>query len=180
MSLAETLGSVISQISSDLQIKKVILKTWGGRDVPITTKNARQLLEAKCLQGILYGQGMMSDVLAPDLISSPIIAKEKNILSVISDEVPELATTGNYLNLMTLTVVWENDTTNTISGSVFGSIPHIGKFLPHHHHPHPPPLDLLTLTSLSPSRHHPLLTDQLESMKLMPILLSSHRLEAMS
>lgn len=146
MSLAETLGSVISQISSELKIKKVILKTWGGRDIPITTRNARQLLEAKCLQGILYGQGMMNDVLAPDLISSPIIAKEKNILSVVSDEIPELATSGNYLNLMTLTVVWENDTMNTISGSVFGSVPHIGMLSPS------PSLYPMTLTLISWNR----------------------------
>lgn len=131
MSLAETLGSVISQITTGHRIKQVVLTTWGGKDVSITSKNARQLLEAKCLQGILYGQGMNQEdeELAPDLISSPIIAKEKNIISVISEEIPELATTGNYRNLITLKVYWDNDTVNTITGSVFGSTPHIGKFL---------------------------------------------------
>jgi hypothetical protein len=129
MSLAETLGSVVSQISSDQKIKQVVLKTWGGRDISITTKTARQLLEAKCLQGILYGQGMgrEDEALAPDLISSPIIAKEQNIVSVISDEIPELAMSGNYINLITLTVQWEDETTNTITGSVFGSVPHVGE-----------------------------------------------------
>jgi hypothetical protein len=131
MSLAETLGSVVSQISAGQKIKQVTLKTWGGKDIPITTKTARQLLEAKCLQGILYGQGMgdEGETLAPDLISSPIIAKEKKIVSIISEEVPDLATSGNYLNLVTVTVQWENGSTNTITGSVFGSVPHVGESL---------------------------------------------------
>jgi hypothetical protein len=44
--LAETIGAMHAQLS-DSPVTKVTLKTWGGRDVNITTKMARQLLEAK-------------------------------------------------------------------------------------------------------------------------------------
>ena len=51
MALAEQLGSVVAQLSTS-PIKTVELRTWGGRDVNIASKNARLLLEAKVLQGI--------------------------------------------------------------------------------------------------------------------------------
>ena len=48
--LAETIGAMQAQLS-DSAVKKVVLKTWGGRDVNITTKMARQLLEAEVRGG---------------------------------------------------------------------------------------------------------------------------------
>lgn len=51
MALAELLGSVIAQMAPSA-IKKVELRTWGGRDANITTRAAKLLLEAKVLQGI--------------------------------------------------------------------------------------------------------------------------------
>lgn len=132
MSLAETLGSIVSQIS-EKQVKKIVLLTWGGKDISITSKNARLLIESKCLQGILKyklnsdNNTNNNNEVEPDLISSPIIAKEKNIQSVISEDVPQIVSSGNYRNLIKLKVVWEDDTMNTITGSVFGNTPHIGK-----------------------------------------------------
>mmetsp|Transcript_6186 Transcript_6186/g.6459 ORF Transcript_6186/g.6459 Transcript_6186/m.6459 type:complete len:575 (+) Transcript_6186:102-1826(+) len=130
MSLAETLGSIVSQIS-EKQVKKIVLLTWGGKDISITSKNARLLIESKCLQGILKyklnsdNNTNNNNEVEPDLISSPIIAKEKNIQSVISEDVPQIVSSGNYRNLIKLKVVWEDDTMNTITGSVFGNTPHI-------------------------------------------------------
>jgi D-3-phosphoglycerate dehydrogenase len=43
--LAETIGSIQSQLSES-PVKKMTLKTWGGRDVNITTKTVKNLLEA--------------------------------------------------------------------------------------------------------------------------------------
>jgi hypothetical protein len=37
---------------SESPIKSMILKTWGGRDVNITTKVVKSLLEAVVLKGI--------------------------------------------------------------------------------------------------------------------------------
>lgn len=125
MSLAETLGSIVSQIS-DKKVKKIVLLTWGGKDISITSKNARLLIESKCLQGILkYKLQDENSEIEPDLISSPIIAKEKNIESIISEDLPQIVSSGNYRNLIKLKVVWEDDTMNTITGSVFGNTPHI-------------------------------------------------------
>lgn len=61
--------------------RTVTLKTWGGRDVNITAKNVRNLLEAVVLKGIvknIKGMGV------PDLISAPAMAREAGIESVIS------------------------------------------------------------------------------------------------
>ena len=66
---------------SESPIKHVELKTWGGRDVNITAKNVRNLLEAVVLKGVvknIKGMGM------PDLISAPAMAREAGIESVIS------------------------------------------------------------------------------------------------
>jgi hypothetical protein len=51
MVLAETIGAIQAQLSTTSKITKVTLQTFGGRDVNITTKKARQLLEAKVLKG---------------------------------------------------------------------------------------------------------------------------------
>lgn len=57
-------------------VKKVVLKTFGGRDVTITSKAARQLLEAKLLTGLIKH---LRPGLVPDLISAPLMAKEAGI-----------------------------------------------------------------------------------------------------
>jgi len=50
--LAETIGAMHAQLS-DSPPQKVTLKTWGGRDVNVTSKMARQLLEAEVLTGLV-------------------------------------------------------------------------------------------------------------------------------
>jgi hypothetical protein len=63
---------------------QVVLKTVGGRDANITTPQARQLLEAQVLKGLLLGrqepgQGQGQRV---DLISAPAFAREAGLHSV--------------------------------------------------------------------------------------------------
>ena len=58
---------------SESPVVKVVLKTMGGRDVDICTKQARQLLEAQVLKGVIK---YMNLGLVPDLISAPLMAKE--------------------------------------------------------------------------------------------------------
>lgn len=55
------------------------LKTFGGRDANITTRAARQLLEAQVLKGLVKH---MKLGLVPDMISAPIMAKEAGVESV--------------------------------------------------------------------------------------------------
>ena len=78
MSLAETIGTMHAQISTS-RAKSVVLRTFGGRDANITSKQSRQLLEAKVLMGLVKHMGLG---LVPDLISAPVMAKEALIESV--------------------------------------------------------------------------------------------------
>lgn len=102
-------------------MSKVVLKTWGGRDVDITTKLARQLLLAKVLKGIVKHMGLG---MVPDLISAPLMAKEVGIVSTISEEAPNNHG-GTYWNKVSVEVTREDGTSNVVSGVVFGSTPHI-------------------------------------------------------
>lgn len=120
MQLAETIGAMQGQLS-DSKVRSVTLKTWGGRDVNITNKQSRQLLEAQVLKGLLRTQ--LPEVV-PDLISAPGIAKAANIDSVISNEQPDNIGSP-YWNLVQIEVVRADKSTSKITGSVFGSTPHI-------------------------------------------------------
>jgi D-3-phosphoglycerate dehydrogenase len=121
MELAETIGAMHSQLS-ETPITKVILKTFGGRDANIATKQSRQLLEALVLKGIVKH---MKPGLVPDLISAPSMANDVNIQSTISDEQPDHL--GTYWNLVSVDVERENGTKTNITGAVMGNIPHIVK-----------------------------------------------------
>lgn len=57
MQLAETLGTLAAQLSDSKPVS-MELRTWGGRDVNITTKQARNLLEACTLKGMLKHMGL--------------------------------------------------------------------------------------------------------------------------
>lgn len=122
MSLAETIGAMQAQLSTSRPVK-VTLKTYGGRDISISTKQARQLLEAKVLQGLVKYLGLGA---LPDLISAPAMAKEANITSEISNEVPD-ALGSPYWNLLSVDVQREDGTVSSITGAVFGNAPHIVK-----------------------------------------------------
>ena len=151
MSLAEMMGSLLAQIS-DSKIVNVRLSTQGGKDVTINNKTARQLLEAKVLQGILKKDYAMQ----PDMISAPGMAKEANIVSTNVDD--DIVNNHQYLNLVSvgvsssslnnlmrvfvllfdmhgitpslapsLQVTREDGTETTVVGCVFGATPHIVK-----------------------------------------------------
>jgi hypothetical protein len=125
MVLAETIGAMQAQLSPS-KVVKVVLKTWGGRDVNIATKQTRQLLEAKVLKGLIKHSGLG---LVPDLISAPLMAKENKIESQISLDDPEHvgSKSSPYWNLMSVEALREDGTTHTLSGAVFGNVPHIVK-----------------------------------------------------
>ncbi len=122
MKLAETIGSMQAQLSK-ARVTAITLKTFGGRDVNITTKQARQLLEAQVLKGLIKYMGLG---LVPDLISAPLMAKEANVSSTISDEQPEHAG-SQYWNLLSVDVTREDGSVTSVTGAVFGNVPHIVK-----------------------------------------------------
>ncbi|KAJ1406719.1 D-isomer specific 2-hydroxyacid dehydrogenase [Ochromonadaceae sp. CCMP2298] len=119
MKLAETIGAMQAQIAGS-PVKKVTLKTFGGRDANITTKQARQLLEAKVLKGLVKHMGLG---LVPDLISAPAMAVEADVQSMISEEAPSLS--APYWNLLSVEAERADGTATRISGAVFGNAPHI-------------------------------------------------------
>ena len=122
MNLAETLGTILGQLAGSSEIDSIELQTWGGRDVNITTNPARQLMEAQVLKGFI--KSIHKNYL-PDLISAPIIAKEIGLKSVISNEIPVNAPFSPYWNLISLIATRKDGTITRITGSVFGTIPHI-------------------------------------------------------
>ena len=122
MALAETIGAMLAQLGTS-DITSITLKTFGGRDVNITTKKARRLLEAMVLKGVIK---FSKTGLNPDLISSPIMAKELGIASAISDEEPEHIGSP-YWNLLSVEVSREDGTATLVTGAVFGNTPHIVK-----------------------------------------------------
>jgi len=122
MRLAETMGVFQAQMAPS-KVSKVVLRTWGGRDVDVTSKLARQLLMAQVLKGIISHSGLG---MVPDLISAPLMAKEVGIVSTISEEVPVRVRRGSpYWNKLSLEVTREDGSSNTVGGVVFGSTPHI-------------------------------------------------------
>eukprot|EP00607_Mallomonas_marina_P007374 CAMPEP_0182421296 /NCGR_PEP_ID=MMETSP1167-20130531/6624_1 /TAXON_ID=2988 /ORGANISM="Mallomonas Sp, Strain CCMP3275" /LENGTH=482 /DNA_ID=CAMNT_0024598285 /DNA_START=303 /DNA_END=1751 /DNA_ORIENTATION=- len=122
MRLAEIIGIFHAQLSTS-KVSTVVLRTWGGRDVDITTNMARQLLMAKVLKGVIRHMGLG---MSPDIISAPLMAKEVGIVSTISEEMPMKVKLGSpYWNKVSVQVTREDGTSNTIGGVVFGSTPHI-------------------------------------------------------
>jgi len=123
MQLAETIGAMQAQLNSSAKVTQVALKTMGGRDANITTKQARQLLEAQVLKGLVKHSGLG---LQPDMISAPAMAKEAGIVSSISEEAPELRG-SQYWNLLSVEVLRDDGTSSKVTGAVFGNQPHIVK-----------------------------------------------------
>lgn len=122
MQLAETIGAMQAQLSESKPVT-LTLKTFGGRDVSITTKQARLLLEAKVLQGLVKHMGLG---LVPDLISAPAMAREAHVRSYVSTDSPD-ALGSPYWNLLSVEVEREDGTKSSITGAVFGNAPHIVK-----------------------------------------------------
>lgn len=122
MQLAQTIGAMQAQLSESRPVH-VTLKTFGGRDVSITTRSARKLLEAMVLKGLVKHMGLG---LVPDLISAPAMAKEANIRTTVSPDSPE-SFGSPYWNLINVEVDREDGTKSSITGAVFGNAPHIVK-----------------------------------------------------
>lgn len=135
MSLAETIGAVHAQLSPS-PVNRVTLKTFGGRDVNITTPAARRLLEAQVLKGLVkhnHRQGGGPE-LVPDLVSAGAMAASLGISSAVSEEYPtagsgEAGSGGGstYWNLVTVEAERADGTKCSVTGAVFGDAPHIVK-----------------------------------------------------
>merc|ERR1711871_1144280 len=97
---------------------EVILKTWGGRVISIAEKQARSLLEAMVLKGIMHEKENVS------LIAAPHMAKECGIISKISGDPPH-GVGSPYWNIISVTCKRENGETTVIKGAVFGNTGHI-------------------------------------------------------
>lgn len=126
MSLAETMGSILSQMlrSKTDKVESVTLKTYGARDIDISKNiNAKRLLEACALKGIV--KHIIEDGENTSLISAPVSAREIGLKSIISNEDPEEA--GSYWNSISLEMQTQSGNVSKISGSVFGVEPHITK-----------------------------------------------------
>lgn len=146
VSLAKTMGAMQAQVSSGSPVKSITVKTMGAREVDLTTRNARQLLEACVLKGFLkyHLKGKNTD-LTPDLISSPSIAKDLGIEFSSSTDYDSSSDTAGFSNLIGVETRYEDGSVCSITGSVFGSVPHIVK------------VDHL-LTNFSPEGKHSILT----------------------
>jgi len=121
MRLAATMGSLAAQMVPG-KVSSVTLRTWGGRDVDVTSRDARDLLLALVLQGVVSH-------LAPEagatLVSAPLLAAEKGVRAGWSPELPDRVGSP-YLNLVSVEVECEGGGAPfTMTGSVFGSEPHI-------------------------------------------------------
>lgn len=129
MVLAEAIGAMLAQMVTSTgelsPVRRIVVRTNGGRDVKITTRAARQLLEAMVLKGIIRHSG---EGLQPDMISAPAIAKQMGLESEISDEAA-VGTTGKpgsrYWNLLSVSAVRADGSTATVAGAVLGPTPHI-------------------------------------------------------
>ena len=119
MKMAEVIGSMLGQMGS-APVKEIHMSTMGGRSVSITTPQARALLNAKTLQGLVRCQ---VPGIVPDFISAPLIASENNIASFVEQDVPDIG--GSYKNLVSVLATYEDDSQTRITGTVFGKVPHI-------------------------------------------------------
>ena len=118
MKLGAFVGELVSQGSAS-PIESMELRTWGGRDVDVTTPEARDLLRACVLQGAirhLTGE-------EPTLIAAPFMAKEIGLdFSIAGDlQTPQ----GPFRTLMSVDVTTRDGKHHTVTGSVFGEEPHI-------------------------------------------------------
>ena len=120
MELSEILGTIHAQLSGS-KIVSTTIKTWGGRDAQITSRQGKELIRAQFLKGLVRYQ--VSDVV-PDLISAPGMAEEANIASQISDDDPDLIG-GPFFNVIQIEVTRDDGSSSKIAGSVFGNVPHI-------------------------------------------------------
>lgn len=138
VSLAHSLGSMLAQLSPS-PVCQVNLRTY-SKDVNLVPK--RRLLAASILQGILERQ-CPDSTQKPSLISAPLMAKDAGIVSVscpsasplcacadpvqtISEEEP--AHVGSpYWNLVQVDVQRADGSSSSITGAVFGTVPHIVK-----------------------------------------------------
>jgi D-3-phosphoglycerate dehydrogenase / 2-oxoglutarate reductase len=121
MALSEMIGSVLSQLAG-AEVTGLELKTWGGRDVNITTRASRQLLEAMLLKGFLTHS---KHKLKVGFISAPFLAKEVGLKHAISSEAPDGVASSPYWNMVSVDAQRADGSVTRITGSVFGATPHL-------------------------------------------------------
>eukprot|EP00611_Tribonema_gayanum_P020695 TRINITY_DN3830_c0_g1_i2.p1 TRINITY_DN3830_c0_g1~~TRINITY_DN3830_c0_g1_i2.p1 ORF type:complete len:197 (-),score=72.12 TRINITY_DN3830_c0_g1_i2:451-1041(-) len=102
-----------------MQIKKVTVRTYGGKLISIETSTARRVLQAQVLKGLCaYLPG---NTTIPSLINAPYLASELGIETAIDKKVHQSLVNSPYSNIITVDVELEGGRKRTISGSVFGT-----------------------------------------------------------
>lgn len=131
MNLGELVGKLVAQLGS-APIKKIEVSTWGGKDISISSPDARELILAMVQKGVLMHTASCPST--PNLVSAPYLAKTLSVESVISEDLPSLVGLP-YRNLVTVNATTQDDVDIVVSGSVFGTEPHIVQIDEHQNFP---------------------------------------------
>mmetsp|Transcript_14613 Transcript_14613/g.19225 ORF Transcript_14613/g.19225 Transcript_14613/m.19225 type:complete len:972 (-) Transcript_14613:126-3041(-) len=120
IALGEMLGKLVKQKYAGNQIVNVEVESWGEHGIVLHTTQARKLLRAVILKGILSKSEI--DV-EPSIINAPFLAEQIGLASSISEERP--MADSPYTNLVSAKVLLDTGDCHVITGSVFGNDPHI-------------------------------------------------------
>jgi D-3-phosphoglycerate dehydrogenase len=119
VSLGEMLGKVAAQYS-EKNIESLELQSWGEHGITLSSKQARRMLLAVVLKGVLSVQ---KSAVEPTIINAPLLAKEQGLKSTVSEKRPMEG--SPYTNLVTINVTWKDGQSHILTGSIVGSEPHI-------------------------------------------------------
>jgi D-3-phosphoglycerate dehydrogenase len=120
LQLAEVIGKMHSQLHGDGdKVKSIKVHCYGGTSVSIESTQARQVLQAQVLKGVMAFHPGNTTV--PSLINAPFLAKEHGVECVIDKKVHPRLLSSPYSNAITVDVVLESGRHRSISGSVFGT-----------------------------------------------------------
>jgi len=119
--LAQQLGRVASQFALG-KITKLTISTWGQTDISITSADARALLKAQALVGLLSTKDTQG--VLPGIVNAPFLAEEAGVVGEALKETPALASIASpYRNLITVEAHVEGGGVTSVTGSVFGNEP---------------------------------------------------------
>jgi len=119
LNLGDLLGRLVAQ-KYEQKVTAVQIQTWGEHGISLNTKQARKMLLACVLKGMLSTE---KGEVEPTIINSPLLAKQLDLQTSISEDRPMEGTP--YTNLVSVKVTLENGKEHVLTGSVFGSDAHI-------------------------------------------------------
>jgi D-3-phosphoglycerate dehydrogenase len=119
--LAQLLGKLASQFAQG-KPTKLSIATWGQSDISITSRDAKELLQAMALVGMLTTVDTGGAI--PGLVNAPFLAQEKGVEVEISSSPPSLASIASpYRNLVTVEATSDSGVNTIVTGSVIGNEP---------------------------------------------------------